>query len=179
MAGRNSWFPGITGEKSIAMDIKDIRKIIELMKQNELSEFELQDEGFRISIKRRNGSESNVVVTSQGVGVPAQPHMLIHPPLSASAPPIQVAAASADVEDESRTIKSPMVGTFYRASSPDTEPFATVGSEIEEDTIVCIIEAMKVMNEIKSETRGVIRKILVENATPVQFGQPLFVVDPA
>ncbi|MCX7900200.1 MAG: acetyl-CoA carboxylase biotin carboxyl carrier protein, partial [Methylocystis sp.] len=75
-------------------------------------------------------------------------------------------------------IKSPMVGTFYRAPSPEAEPYVTVGKEVEEDTVVCIIEAMKVMNEIKAETKGVIRKILVENATPVEFGQPLFLVEP-
>jgi acetyl-CoA carboxylase biotin carboxyl carrier protein len=85
------------------------------------------------------------------------------------------------VEDESRLAKiaSPMVGTFYRSSSPEANAFVNVGSQVDEDTVVCIIEAMKVMNEIKAETRGTVKKILVENATPVEFGQVMFLIDPA
>jgi acetyl-CoA carboxylase biotin carboxyl carrier protein len=75
-------------------------------------------------------------------------------------------------------IKSPIVGTFYRAASPEAEPFISVGKEVDEETVVCIVEAMKVMNEIKAEVKGVIRKVLVENATPVEFGQALFQVEP-
>ena len=88
-------------------------------------------------------------------------------------------AASPSGDQHLVKIASPMVGTFYRASAPDADPFVSVGTEIEEDTVVCIVEAMKVMNEIKAEIRGVIRQILVENAAPVQFGQPLLLVEPA
>jgi acetyl-CoA carboxylase biotin carboxyl carrier protein len=154
------------------MDIKEIKKIIELMRENELSEFELAEEGFRITIKRRNGGDPQVVVSH-----PA-PSMVMAPQAIASAAPAAGAAPKAETPSNWKDIKSPMVGTFYRASSPEAEPFASVGTHVEEDTVVCIIEAMKVMNEIKAECKGVIRKILAENATPVEFGQALFQVEP-
>jgi acetyl-CoA carboxylase biotin carboxyl carrier protein len=165
------------------MDIKDIRKIIEMMKQNELSEFELQDEGFRIAIRRRNGGDSQVVVTPQAaqpVLVSPAPNYAANPaPVTVDDPNGEPAAAPAAAEENGHPITSPMVGTFYRASAPDADAFVSVGSEVDEDTVVCIIEAMKVMNEIKAEVRGVVRKILVDNASAVQFGQPLMVVEPA
>lgn len=162
------------------MDMKDIRKIVEMMKQFELSDFELQDEAFRIAIKRRGGDESNVVIAGPGEGAPGSHLVMRSPaalPLVAGAPPGP--EVEPGTQDAYETIKSPIVGTFYRSSAPDVDPFVTVGSEVEEDTIVCIIEAMKVMNEIKAETRGVIKKILMENSSPVQFGQPLFVIHPS
>ncbi|MFH0909815.1 MAG: acetyl-CoA carboxylase biotin carboxyl carrier protein [bacterium] len=148
------------------MDIKGIKKVIELMKENELSEFELAEEGFRITIKRRNGGEPQVMISA-----PAQSPMAMVPAAAA-------APAKPEVPENTVAIKSPMVGTFYRAASPEAEPFVSLGKEVEEDTVVCIIEAMKVMNEIKAEVKGVIRKVLVENATPVEFGQALFQVEP-
>lgn len=164
------------------MDIKDIRRIIEMMKESELTEFELEDEGFRIAIKRGNGVGSQVVSTHAGPG----PGSLSMPPAPAGPPAADSAPHRVDAtrlpppEHEGLVkISSPMVGTFYRSPAPDADPFVSVGSEIEEDTVVCIVEAMKVMNEIKAEIRGVIRKILVENAAPVQFGQPLLLVEPA
>jgi acetyl-CoA carboxylase biotin carboxyl carrier protein len=155
------------------MDIKEIKKIIELMRENELSEFELAEEGFRITIKRRNGGEPQVVVSQ-----PAQA-MVMAPQAIASTAPAAAAGAKAETPSNWKDIKSPMVGTFYRASSPEAEPFASVGTQVDEDTVVCIIEAMKVMNEIKAECKGVIRKIMAENATPVEFGQALFQVEPS
>ncbi|MBU1910406.1 MAG: acetyl-CoA carboxylase biotin carboxyl carrier protein, partial [Verrucomicrobia bacterium] len=91
------------------------------------------------------------------------------------------AAAPAENAEEAKcvSVKSPIVGTFYRATSPDAEPFATVGQQVEAETVVCVIEAMKVMNEIKAETRGVVKKILVDNATAVQYGQTLMLIEPA
>jgi acetyl-CoA carboxylase biotin carboxyl carrier protein len=154
------------------MDIKVIKRIIDLMKANDLCEFEMEEEGFRIAIKRRNGSEPQVVISQP----PAAP-VLIAPAAAAAAPAVAPAAEKPG-EAVFAEIKSPIVGTFYRSSSPDAEPYVTVGQEVEEDTVVCIIEAMKVMNEIKAEVKGTIRKILVENATPVQFGQVLFQVEP-
>jgi len=154
------------------MDIKGIKKVIELMKENELSEFELAEEGFRITIKRRNGGEPQVMISS-----PAQP-MMMSPAMAPAAAPAAAAPAKPEVPENTVAIKSPMVGTFYRAASPEAEPFCSVGKEVEEDTVVCIIEAMKVMNEIKAEVKGVIRKVLAENATPVEFGQALFQVEP-
>jgi acetyl-CoA carboxylase biotin carboxyl carrier protein len=164
------------------MDIPDIRKIIEMMKEHELSEFELEDEGFRIAIKRRNGLEQSVVTTD---GPPAV--QVVAPGPAAAQPAAAPAAESSPAgeqsgeapEDRFSRITSPMVGTFYRASAPDADPFVNVGSEVSEDTVVCIIEAMKVMNEIKAEVSGVIREVLIENSAPVQFGQPLFLIEPA
>ena len=146
------------------MDIKDIKRIIELMKENELSEFELAEEGFRISLRRKGlGSEPQVVMAQM--------------PMQAAAP-VAAAPVAPAVPSNLIEIKSPMVGTFYRSSSPETEPFMSLGKEVDQESVVCIIEAMKVMNEIKAEVKGTIRKILVENATPVEFGQPLFLVEP-
>lgn len=167
------------------MDIKDIRKIIEMMKQNDLSEFELEDEGFRIAIRRRNGLESHVIAAPAPAPVHAHPVIVAPPPpvppaLTANdTAPGDAVAPQPEPETAGERITSPMVGTFYRSPSPDVDPFVSAGSEVDEDTVVCIIEAMKVMNEIKAETRGVVRSILVENAAPVQFGQPLFAIEPA
>ena len=150
------------------MDIKQIKRIIDLMKANELCEFEMEEEGFRIAIKRRNGNEPQVVLSHAPV------------PQAIAAAPVAAAAPAAEKEDDKKylEIKSPIVGTFYRASSPDAEPYVVVGSEVGPETVVCIVEAMKVMNEIKAEVKGVVRKILVDNATPIQFGQVLFLVEP-
>ena len=159
------------------MDIKNIKKIIDLMKANDLCEFEMEEEGFRIGIKRRNGQEPQVVLSSAPQPMIAAVGGAM--PAAATAPGIAPVPA-APKEDTSKflEIKSPIVGTFYRSSSPDAEPYVTAGKDVESETVVCIIEAMKVMNEIKAECKGVIRKILVENATPVQFGQVLFLVEP-
>jgi len=158
------------------MDIKDIKKIIELMKQNDLSEFEMEEEGFRIAVKRRNGLEHQVVVTG-----PAAAPVMVSAPAAVSqvaVPALGSPPPAADADAGLVPINSPMVGTFYRASSPEADAFVNVGDEVDEDTVVCIIEAMKVMNEIKAERRGVIKKILAENATPVEYGKPLFLVEP-
>jgi acetyl-CoA carboxylase biotin carboxyl carrier protein len=151
------------------MDLKDIKAIIDLMKKNSISEFELEKQEFKIRLKRStNGGGAhaqNIEDITTGylpaTGVPSQ--------LS----PAQAAAASNEIE-----IKSPMVGTFYRAPSPEAANYVEVGAEVHPDTVACIIEAMKVMNEIKAEVRGVVTQVLVENAKPVEFGQPLFKIRP-
>jgi acetyl-CoA carboxylase biotin carboxyl carrier protein len=154
------------------MDLQSIRQIIELMKENDLAEFELQEDAFRIAVKRGGHAEPNPVM--------AQPPVLPSGAAAAVLPAGSVpAAADEDLYEGLNPINSPMVGTFYRSPSPDADAFVSVGDEVDEDTVVCIIEAMKVMNEIKAETRGVVRKVLVENATPVQYGQALFVIEPA
>ena len=117
-------------------------------------------------------SEGTVIVLLEGEGAAAAPAPAAAP---AAAPAPAAPAASAD--DGLTPIPSPLVGTFYRAGSPDADPFVAVGSRVNKDTVVCIIEAMKVMNEIKAETSGVVKKILVENATVVQFGQPMFLIE--
>ncbi len=154
------------------MDIKEIKKIIELMKENELSEFELAEEGFRITVRRPYASGTPQVMMGQA----PMPYYAAPPP--ATVPAAQAGTPVEEAPSNLVEIKSPMVGTFYRSGSPESEPYAAVGAEIGEESVVCIIEAMKVMNEIKAEVKGVIRKILVENATSVEYGQPLFLVEP-
>ena len=156
------------------MDIKEIKKIVELMKENQLTEFDLQEEGFHITLKRSGGVVTPVITPL------ASPATVMIPAPVAAAPVATPAAAPAEEATPSnlKPIKSPMVGTFYRAASPEAEPFASVGKMVDEETVVCIIEAMKVMNEIKAEAKGVIRKIMVENATSVEFGQALFLIEP-
>jgi len=163
------------------MDIKEIKKIIELMKDNELSEFELAEEGFRITVRRPYASATPQVIMGHAPSYPAS--FAPHPGAPAAPSSAPAAAASAEPAKEVLPsnlieIKSPMVGTFYRSSSPEAEAFAGVGTEVTDDSVVCIIEAMKVMNEIKAEVKGVIRKVLVENATAVEYNQPLFLVEP-
>jgi len=142
------------------------------MKKNSVTEFELEKQEFKIRLKRGGNGVGNVVYEdSQAISYPAQ---AAPPNLSVSAP-VAIAAPAASSEQE---IKSPMIGTFYRAPSPESGPYVEVGTEVNPDTVVCIIEAMKVMNEIKAEARGVITQVLVENAKPVEFGQPLFKIRP-
>ena len=148
------------------MDLKDIKAIIDLMKKNSISEFELERQEFKIKLKRGGAvpSEETSFTYLPSAGAPMGQ--------SALAAPVP-AAASGEAE-----IKSPMIGTFYRAPSPESGSYVEVGSEVNPDTVVCIIEAMKVMNEIKAEARGIITQICLENAKPVEFGQPLFKIRP-
>jgi acetyl-CoA carboxylase biotin carboxyl carrier protein len=153
------------------LELKDIKELISLIRRNDLAEFSLEQEGFKITLKR--GAEPQTYVqTAQ------QPNMLQYPaylPPQALANPAPATGAPSVVEtDSSREINSPMVGTFYSAASPEAPPFVSVGQQITTDTVICIIEAMKVMNEIKAETAGVVVEVLAENGKPVQYGQPLF-----
>jgi acetyl-CoA carboxylase biotin carboxyl carrier protein len=152
------------------VDLKDIKAIIDLMKKNSVSEFELEKQDFKIRLKRG--------ITGGGGGMASsddsQPMITYAPApaaLIAGSAPTVAAPPAAAAEGE---IKSPMIGTFYRAPSPESAEYVEVGSEVNPDTVVCIIEAMKVMNEIKAEVRGVVTQVLVESAKPVEFGQPLF-----
>ncbi|MCX6899919.1 MAG: acetyl-CoA carboxylase biotin carboxyl carrier protein [Verrucomicrobia bacterium] len=150
------------------MDLEEIKQIIALMKRNELTEFELEREGGKIRIKRGpNGSAGSDTAV---IPLPVQAAPMMVAPAAPVAAPAAAPAAPADTID----IKSPMVGTFYRAPSPEAAPFLEVGAAVNEETVVCIIEAMKVMNEIKAEVKGVITEVLAENAKAVEFGQPLF-----
>ena len=156
------------------MDLDRIKSVIDLMSANDLCEFAVEEKDFKLSLKR--GSPAPAMMMSAPLMAP----MAAPAPAAAPAAPVPAAApaAPAKAADENLTpIPSPLVGTFYRAGSPDADPFVAVGSRVNKDTVVCIIEAMKVMNEIKAETSGVIKKILVENATAVQFGQPMFLIE--
>jgi acetyl-CoA carboxylase biotin carboxyl carrier protein len=153
------------------VDLKDIKAIIDLMKKNSVQEFELEKQDFKIRLKRGNGS-APVVYQEEPQAISYAPS----PPGSPSAMSMSPAALATSSEIE---IKSPMIGTFYRSPSPESASYIEVGSEVNAETVVCIIEAMKVMNEIKAEVKGVITQVLVENAKPVEFGQPLFKVRPS
>jgi acetyl-CoA carboxylase biotin carboxyl carrier protein len=150
------------------VDLKDIKAIIDLMKKNSISEFELERQDFKIKLKRGGTvtapqfEEALSFIPPVGVGTMA---------------PSPIAAPHAQANGELE-IKSPMIGTFYRAPSPEAANYVEVGTEVNADTVVCIIEAMKVMNEIKAEVKGVLTQILVENAKPVEFGQPMFKIRP-
>jgi acetyl-CoA carboxylase biotin carboxyl carrier protein len=149
------------------MDIDRIKTVIDLMREHELSEFAIEDKDFKLSLKR--GIPGGMMMAAPMMAPAPAPAA----PAAAPAPAVPAPAA----EDSLTPIPSPLVGTFYRATSPDAEPLVTVGSRVNKDTVVCIIEAMKVMNEIKAETGGVVKKVLVENATAVQFGQPMFLIE--
>src|SRR5208283_5436958 len=157
-----------------AVDIKVIKAIIDLMKKNFITEFELERQDSKIRLKRgSNGGSPVIQYDEPGVGGIAPVLMPVGvPPALAAAP--QIPAATGEFE-----VKSPMIGTFYRAPSPEAASYVEIGTEINPESVVCIIEAMKVMNEIKAEVKGVITQVLVENAKPVEFGQPLFKVRPA
>jgi len=154
------------------VDLKDIKAIIDLMKKNSVSEFELEKQDFKIRLKRGyNGGGSGTAPEDAPVLNYVPPALALQPPTVAT---VQApAAASPELE-----IKSPMIGTFYRSPSPESASYVEVGTEVNPDTVVCIIEAMKVMNEIKAEAKGMVTEVLVENAKPVEFGQPLFKLRP-
>jgi len=155
------------------VDLKDIKAIIDLMKKNSVSEFELERQEFKIRLKRGVSGVSPLVQLDDVPALQATPTATT---IAASTSAGLVASPAGGNEIE---IKSPMIGTFYRSPSPEAGSYVEVGAEVTPESVVCIIEAMKVMNEIKAEVKGVITQVLVENAKPVEFGQPLFKVRPS
>jgi acetyl-CoA carboxylase biotin carboxyl carrier protein len=144
------------------VDIKEIKALIDLMKKNGLTAFEMEKDGFRIALAKESGFQPAVAY--------AAPAPIPVAPTATAA----TTAAPAPAASTGKEIPSPMVGTFYTSPSPESPAFVTVGQEVTPDTVVCIIEAMKVMNEIKAEVAGTIAEIAAENGQPVQFGQSLF-----
>ena len=159
------------------MDLKEIKTFIDLMKKNSISEFELENQGFKIKLKRGGGgtvgSGFSQSFDDNAAPVSSQANQQ---GISSSVPQIPNTGANIGSDLE---IKSPMIGTFYRAPSPESGNYVEIGSEVGGESVVCIIEAMKVMNEIKAELKGVITQVLVENGKPVEFGQPLFKIRPS
>jgi len=150
------------------MNIKEIKEMINLMNENGLTEIEIEKDGLKLRLKKSNGQ-----IQQEYYAVP-QPQV---PP---AAEQVQQAAKAKDTAEAAKglvEIKSPMVGTFYRAPAPDAAPYVQEGQIIEVGQVVCIVEAMKLMNEIKSEIRGKVAKILVENADPLEFGQTMFLIE--
>ncbi len=152
------------------MDLKDIKAIIDLMKKNSITEFELEQQDSKLRLKRGlNGGPPSSSSDEPSPTISTQP---------IPAPVITVPVVAPSASTGEIDIKSPMIGTFYRSPSPESATYVDVGSEVNAETVVSIIEAMKVMNEIKAEVKGVITQVLVENGKPVEFGQPLFKVRP-
>ncbi len=149
------------------MKIEEIKTIVKMMSDNDLTEFKIEAEEYNLCIKR--GNDKTQVFTTMPAAAPVAPAATPTAAPAAAAP-----AASAEPEN---TIDSPIVGTFYSSPSPETPVFVSVGDKVTVDTVVCIVEAMKVMNEIKAEKAGVIKEILVDNSTPVEYGQALFVIE--
>jgi oxaloacetate decarboxylase alpha subunit/acetyl-CoA carboxylase biotin carboxyl carrier protein len=150
------------------VDLKDIKKIVELMDEHELSFFHLEKEDFNLKLKK--GMDADAIRAAMPMAAPVAAPVASAPAAPASAPADDTPAM------DGTPIDSPMVGTFYRKSSPDAPNYVEVGTTIKEGDTICIIEAMKVMNEIKAETSGTITAILVDDSTPVQFGDTLFTV---
>ena len=147
-------------------DVKEIKAIIDLMKKHDLSVFEIEKEGFRLKLQRGAPAPQATTVAPVAAGGPTK--------AAATGTETPLAAPKPIESVPMKEIVSPMVGTFYRATSPDAPAFVEVGKAVTADTVVCIIEAMKVMNEIKAEINGVIAEVIAENGKPVQFGQALF-----
>jgi len=153
------------------MDLKEIKTVIDLMTKNDLTEFELEKDQFKIRICKSGQGTPNYTLHA--------PAPVLAPAPSYAAPAPGPLAPAASPTANLPSISSPMVGTFYISPSPDSACYVSVGTEVNEETVVCIIEAMKVMNEIKAEIKGVITEIVAENGKPVEFGQPLFRIRPS
>jgi len=156
------------------LDLKQIKQIIDLMKRSELTEFAVEEEGFKLKIRR--GSNGLPLVSGARSPDPAMGHA--DAGFNTALPIGSSPSGNEEPKDESDVIyiKSPMVGTFYRSASPESKPFAEPGAQVVENTLVCIIEAMKIMNEIQAEIKGSVVEVLVENGQPVEYGQRLFKV---
>jgi acetyl-CoA carboxylase biotin carboxyl carrier protein len=152
------------------MDLRKLKKLIDLVQESGIAELEITEGEEKVKIVK-----GGAVVVSPG---PALPSAASAPPAGTrpAAPAAPVPAAEPEAGQEGRVIKAPMVGTFYRSASPDSKPFVEVGQTVKEGDTVCIIEAMKLMNEIESDAAGAIKAILVENGQPVEYGQPLFIL---
>ena len=164
------------------MELKEIRQLIKIVEGSDISEFKLEEEGMKLVIKKElksgNGTVTETAIQMVPAAVAAQPAAALQEaPVAAPAPapPAAEEAPAANVHE----VRSPMVGTFYRAPSPDADPYVEVGDSVSVGQTLCIVEAMKLMNEIESEVSGKIVKILVENAQPVEYNQVLFLIETA
>jgi acetyl-CoA carboxylase biotin carboxyl carrier protein len=163
------------------MDFKQVQELIKLINKSNIGEVTIEEKGFRITVKQKEETVHQMIASPVQVPAVSQAATLTQ------TPPAQTAPSSASEKPKTEapatenlvTIKSPMIGTFYRGSSPDKSPFINVGDDIEVGKVVCIIEAMKLFNEIESEIRGKVVKVLAEDASPVEYDQPLFLVDPS
>ena len=162
------------------MDPKDLKRILDSIKESDVNEFSLETPDYKLSVKR--GAEVVHVAAPEAVMAAAPTPQTVAPVAAPALPaPVEAPAAApapvAAPASSGQTVKAPIVGTFYQSSSPDTAAFVKVGDHVEVGKILCIIEAMKLMNEIEAEVAGTVRQILVQNASPVEYGQPLFVIE--
>ena len=158
-----------------SVNMEELRELIALLRENGLAELELENEGFRVRLRRESSmyEAANVAASPPAAPVPA-PVSPVPAPASTPAHPGTQATTAAAQDQDLHIISSPIVGTFYRSPSPTADAFVKIGSNVEQETVVCIIEAMKLMNEIQAEASGEVVKIYVENGQPVEYGQPLF-----
>ena len=159
------------------MDLKELKEILQILEEKEITEFELEEEGMNLRIRKAPPTSSNHPAAPAVFPVP----IAVPPPPAASAaaaPPAAVPAAPADDEAGLTIVKSPIVGTFYRTPDPNAAPFVSVGDRIRVGQVLCIIEAMKLMNEIEAEVAGEVVRIHHESGQPVQYGEPLFTIRP-
>lgn len=170
--GRRRRSRSVADESSVNMN--ELRELIQLIRENEFTEFELEREGFRVRFRR--GSEVGETGSLESAAPTGTGSAAREATVSSSAPahPGAKAQTEASEDQDLHIITSPIVGTFYRAASPNAESFVKIGAHVESEDVVCIIEAMKLMNEIQAETSGEVAKIYVENGQPVEYGQPLF-----
>lgn len=163
------------------MNLKDIESLIQFVQKSGVSEVTLEQKDFKINIRTSHGPVAMAAPAVVHAAPVAHAPVAVPAPAPAAAPAAPKAAEPHKAADESNlvTIKSPMIGTFYRSSSPDKPAFVNVGDDVKAGKVICIIEAMKLFNEIESEVSGRIVKVLVDNASPVEYDQPLFLVDPS
>lgn len=169
------------------MDIKEIQELIKFVAKSGVSEIEMESEGFKINIKTppyRRGALPQPEVQIVQAGVPAQMVQPVAQITAAPAPSVEAAPAAVSTDNDAADgnydeVKSPMIGTFYRSASPEKPPFVNVGDDVKKGDVLCIIEAMKLFNEIESEVSGKIIKVLIDDSSPAEYDQPLFLIEPA
>ena len=170
-AGTSTHITNQSSKKGHTLDIKLIKQVVDLMKRSDISEFEFEEDGFKLRLSSK-GSDAPQLIHAAPAAQTTAPFPV--------ATPTTGEAVTAPIEEKGISIiKSPMVGTFYSASSPESPAFVKVGTKVSNDSIVCIIEAMKVMNEIQAEMSGTITELLVENGEAIEYGQPLFKIKTA
>ncbi len=161
------------------MDLKEIQALIKFVAKSGAQEVSLETEDFKINIKTGSDAEQPTIIQAMAPQAPVAMAAAPAPAAPAPAAPAPVDEATADDNSNNITVKSPMIGTFYRSANPEADAFVKVGDEVNPGDVVCIIEAMKLFNEIESEVSGKIVKVLVDDQTPVEYDQPLFLVDPS
>lgn len=167
-------------DPAASVNLEELRELIALMRDNGLAELELEREEFRVRLRRESTGDSSHAASAPPAPVapPPVPAPTPSPAPTSAAHPGAQATTAASQDQDLHIIPSPIVGTFYRSPSPNADPFVKIGSNVEHDSVVCIIEAMKLMNEIQAEASGEVVKIYVENGQPVEYGQPLFGIKP-